>query len=85
MDEGEFIRPAEQTLQGLDPRIEARGIGADSEFKGTGVLEIEFSDGSKIIVDGQAAARPFQHSANSDRKKPLRSIHCPPRVKTTGF
>jgi CyaY protein len=65
MDESEFIRLAELTLQELDRRIEASGIDADCEFKGTGVLEIEFEDGSKIIVNGQAAAREIWVAAKS--------------------
>jgi CyaY protein len=65
MDESEFIRLAERTLQQLDRCIEASGIDADCEFKGTGVLEIEFSDGSKIIVNSQAAAREIWVAAKS--------------------
>ena len=65
MDESEFIRVAEQTLQQLDRRIEASGIDADCEFKGTGVLEIEFGDGSKIVVNSQAAAREIWVAAKS--------------------
>jgi CyaY protein len=65
MDESEFIRLAEQTLQEIDRRIEASGIDADCEFKGTGVLEIEFGDGSRIIVNGQAAAREIWVAAKS--------------------
>lgn len=65
MDESEFIRLAEQTLQEIDRRIEASGIDADCEFKGTGVLEIEFANGSKIIVNSQAAAREIWVAAKS--------------------
>jgi len=65
MDESESIRPAEQTLQELDRRIEASGIDADCEFKGTGVLEIEFVEGSKIIVNSQAAAWEIWVAAKS--------------------
>ena len=65
MDASEFIRLAEQTLQELDRRIEASDIDADGEFKGTGVLEIEFGDGSKIIVNSQAAARKIWVAAKS--------------------
>mgnify|MGYP001604631442 CR=1 FL=1 len=65
MDESEFIRLAEQTLQELDRRIEASEIDADCAFKGTGVLEIEFDDGSKIIVNSQAAAREIWVAAKS--------------------
>lgn len=65
MDESEFIRMAEVTLQEIDRRVEASGIAADCEFKGTGVLEIEFADGSKIIVNSQAAAREIWVAAKS--------------------
>ena len=65
MDESEFMRLAEHTLQQLDRRIEASGIDADCEFKGTGVLEIEFGDGSKIIVNSQAAAQEIWVAAKS--------------------
>ena len=65
MDESQFIRLTEQTLQELDRRIEASGIDADCAFKGTGVLEIEFGDGSKMIVNSQAAAREIWVAAKS--------------------
>jgi CyaY protein len=65
MDEGEFIRRAEQTLQEIDRRVEASGIDADCEFKGTGVLEIEFANGSRIIVNSQAAMREIWVAAKS--------------------
>lgn len=65
MDESEFVRAAEIALQEIDRRIEASGIDADCEFKGTGVLEIEFAGGSKIIVNSQAAAREIWVAAKS--------------------
>jgi CyaY protein len=65
MDESEFIRRAEQTLQEIDRRIEASGIDADCEFKGTSVLQIEFGDGSRIIVNSQAAAREIWVASKS--------------------
>lgn len=65
MDESEFTRLAEQTLQEMDRRIEASGIDAGCEFKGTCALEIEFADGGKIIVNSQAAAREIWVAANS--------------------
>ena len=65
MDESEFTRLAAQTLQQLDRRIEASGIDADCEFKGTGVFEIEFADGSKIIVNSQAAVQEIWVAAKS--------------------
>ena len=65
MEESEFMQLAEQTLQELDRRIEASGIDADCRFKGTGVLEIEFGDSSKIIVNSQIAAREIWVAAKS--------------------
>jgi CyaY protein len=65
MEESEFMQVAEQTLQELDRRIEASGIDIDCKFKGTGVLEIEFGDGSKIIVNSQSAAREIWVAAKS--------------------
>jgi CyaY protein len=65
MNESEFIRLAEQALQEIDRRIEASGVDVDCRFKGTGVLEIEFDDGSKIIVNSQAAAREIWVAAKS--------------------
>ena len=65
MDESEFIRLAEIALHEIDRRIEASGVDADCEFKGTGVLEIEFGNGSKIIVNSQAAACEIWVAAKS--------------------
>ena len=65
MDESAFLRLTEQTLQELDRRIGASGIDADCEFKGAGMLEIEFGDGSRIIVNSQAAAQEIWVAAKS--------------------
>ncbi len=65
MDESEFIRLAEELLQELDRRMETSGIDADCRFKGAGVLEIEFGDGSRIIVNSQAAVREIWVAAKS--------------------
>ncbi len=65
MDESEFIRLAEEVLRQLDRRIEASGIDADCECKGAGVLEIEFGDGSRIIVNSQAVVREIWVAAKS--------------------
>ena len=65
MDETEFIRLVEQALLELDRRIEASGVDVDCEFRGAGVLEIEFVDGSKIVVNSQAAAREIWVAAKS--------------------
>lgn len=65
MDESEFTRLAEQTLLEIERRVEASGIDADSELKGTGVLELEFAGGSKIIVNSQIASQEIWVAAKS--------------------
>ena len=65
MSESEFVRLAERALQEIDRRIEASGIDADCQFKGAGVLEIEFGDGSRIIVNSQAAVQEIWVAAKS--------------------
>lgn len=57
MDETEFEALAERALVRLDAAMEASGIDADVERKDGGVLEIEFADGSKMIVNRHGAAR----------------------------
>ena len=57
LSDTEFERVATQALQRIEAALEASGIDADFELKEGGVLEIEFADGSKIIVNRHAAAR----------------------------
>jgi CyaY protein len=65
MDESEFARIAEQVLQQIERRIEASGIDADCELKGTGVLELEFPGGGRIIVNSQSAMQEIWVAAKS--------------------
>jgi len=57
MDETEFEAQAERALARLEAVMEASGVDADVERKDGGVLEIEFADGSKMIVNRHGAAR----------------------------
>src|SRR5512138_1635982 len=57
MNESEFEALATRTLERIEAALEASGIDADFELKEGGVLEIEFADGSKIIVNRHGAAR----------------------------
>ena len=57
MDESEFEALATGALERIEAALEASGIDADFELKEGGVLEIEFADGSKIIVNRHGAAR----------------------------
>lgn len=57
MDEAQFEGLATQALQRIEQTLDDSGIDADFELKEGGVLELEFADGSKIIVNRHAAAR----------------------------
>ena len=49
----------------MEAALEASGIDADFELKEGGVLEIEFADDSKIIVNRHAAAREIWVAARA--------------------
>ena len=65
LNETEFERHATQALQRIEAALEASGIDADFELKEGGVLEIEFADGSKMIVNRHAAAREIWVAARA--------------------
>jgi iron-sulfur cluster assembly protein CyaY len=63
MEETEFERQAAAALEAIEQALEK--IDADFERKGGAVLEIEFDDGSKIIVNRHGAARELWVAARS--------------------
>lgn len=65
MDETEFEALATKALQRVERALEESGIEVDFELKEGGVLEIEFDDGSKIIVNRHGAAREIWVAARS--------------------
>jgi CyaY protein len=65
MDEAQFDALAEQTLRSVEQALEASGLDADFELKEGGVLEIEFADRSKVIVNRHGAAREIWVAARS--------------------
>ena len=65
MDESEFDRLATTALEAIERALEATGTDADFELKAGGILEIEFDDGSKIIVNRHAAAREIWVAARA--------------------
>lgn len=65
MNDAEFDRLASVALQTIEQRLEASGVDADFELKEGGVLEVEFADGSKLIVNRHAAAREIWLAARS--------------------
>ena len=65
MDETKFATLAEQTLSRIEAALEETGVDADVELKPGGVIEIEYADGSKMIINRHAAAREIWVAARS--------------------
>ena len=65
MDDRQFEALAGEALQTLARALEQSGVDADFELKEGGVLELEFENGSKIIVNRHAAAREIWVAARS--------------------
>jgi CyaY protein len=57
MNESEFDALAGEALQRIERALEASGVDADYELKEGGVLEVEFADGSKMVINRHRAAR----------------------------
>ena len=65
LSDTDFEQLATRALQRIEAALEASGIGADFELKEGGVLEIEFADGAKVIVNRHGAAREIWVAARS--------------------
>jgi CyaY protein len=65
MNDADFDRLASAVLQQIERQLEGSGVDADFELKEGGVLEIEFADRSKVIVNRHAAAREIWVAARS--------------------
>ena len=65
MNESEFEALADAELATIEQAFETCGVDADLEAKSGGVLEIEFADGSKMIVNRHGAAREIWVAARS--------------------
>ena len=65
LSDSQFEALATRALERVEAALEASGIDADFELKDGGVLEIEFADGSKIIVNRHAAAREIWVAARA--------------------
>ena len=57
MNESEFESLADRTIAELEQAFERAAPDADVEAKGTGMLEVGFADGSKIVINRHGAAR----------------------------
>jgi CyaY protein len=65
MNDSEFEALAGDALQRIERALEASGIDADLELKEGGVLEVEFADGTKMIVNRHGAAREIWVAARA--------------------
>ncbi len=65
MEETEFNTLADTTLARIEQALDACVADIDYELQPGGVLELEFGDGSKIIINRHAAAREIWVAARS--------------------
>ena len=65
MDDKEFNRLAEATLARIEHALEASGGDIDFQLAAGGVLEIEFADASKIIINRHGVAREIWVAAKA--------------------
>lgn len=65
MNESEYTRLADTTLQQIEHALEAVEADLDFELRAGGILEVEFDNGSKMVINKQAAAREIWVAARS--------------------
>lgn len=65
MDPGDFEKQADAMLERIVGFVETSGADCDCETKGSGVLELEFPDGSRIVVNRHSAAQEIWVAAKS--------------------
>lgn len=65
MDEAQFEKLAEGALERVESAFEASGLDVDLELKEGGILEVEFADGAKLIINRHRAAREVWVAARS--------------------
>ena len=65
MTESEFEALADAAIAALERALEASALDVDLETRGSGVLEVEFADGGKIVINRHGAAREIWVAARS--------------------
>ena len=65
MNTGDFEIRADAMLDRIVRSVEESGAECDCESKGSGVLELEFADGSRIVVNRHSAAKEIWVAAKS--------------------
>jgi CyaY protein len=65
MTDAEFESLADGTLAALERALDAADLDADVLAKGDGLLEVEFADGAKIVINRHTAAREIWVAARA--------------------
>lgn len=65
MTETEFLTLSVALIDRIEDSFEATGIDLDLERKGEGLLEVEFGNQSRIIINSQAPMRQIWVAAKS--------------------
>lgn len=65
MEQSEFERQADATLARIETALERCGADVDVELGAGGVLQLEFGDGSQMVINRHAVAREIWVAARS--------------------
>ncbi len=65
MNDAQFDSLADAALRDVERALEASNLDVDFELREGGVLEVEFADGSKVIVNRHGAAHEIWVAARS--------------------
>src|SRR6059058_5514568 len=65
MSQFDFDALSESALEQVRQALEGSGMEADVELKAEGVLEVEFEDGSKMIINRHRAAQEIWVAARA--------------------
>lgn len=65
MTDSEFTTLATALIDRIEEAFDASGADVDLDRKGDGILEIEFADGSKVVVNAQTPMRQIWVAARS--------------------
>ena len=65
MNDSEFNTLADAALNRIETGLDASGADLDFSMISAGVLEIEFADGSKVIINRHGAAKELWVAARS--------------------
>lgn len=65
MTDAEFESLADAALAAVERALDRAELDIDLQAKGAGVLELEFADGSKMVINRHTAAREIWVAAKS--------------------